>query len=249
MRSLIVVSLLLVAAPAAAQRAQQQLEDAIAVVTADEDVTLATEHHVCAAQADAVRVIATRARATTRRALIHRLVRRLDRPERALRQCLAAAIPPDPLAGGPMPSAEVRLRGTVRATLDPPSQTDDRFDAAIVMRMVQTRQAALRACYERELRTNPELAGAVTFELTVEESGSVAPVRIVASTIQEAVPACVVTVVSRFRFNPGADGGTSTFRIRLDFALAEPTPAPSAPPPSAPPPSAPSIDLRDRVGS
>lgn len=92
------------------------------------------------------------------------------------------------------------------------------FDSALVVREIQKRLGQIKSCYERELRRNPTLAGKVSVEFTIQESGSVSGARAVEnSTGDAAVASCVVGVISRFRFNPGPEGGSVNFRYPFVF--------------------------------
>ena len=46
------------------------------------------------------------------------------------------------------------------------------FAEAHVSRAIQARIGTIRSCYERQLRGNPDLAGKVTVEFTVAQTGS-----------------------------------------------------------------------------
>jgi TonB family protein len=93
------------------------------------------------------------------------------------------------------------------------------FDASIVVQMIKTRIGAIRACYERELKRNPSLAGKVTIQFTIEERGNVSGVKVAENTTGDtAVGQCVANAIQRFRFNPGPEGGSVTFAYPFVFA-------------------------------
>lgn len=93
------------------------------------------------------------------------------------------------------------------------------FDANLVVKVIKTRIRAIQACYERELRRNPTLAGKVTIEFTIQPRGNVTNVKVTNnSTGDSAVGACVANTVQRFRFNPGPEGGSVTFSYPFVFA-------------------------------
>ena len=93
------------------------------------------------------------------------------------------------------------------------------FDSALVVKMIKTRIGAIRACYERELRKNPTLAGKVTIEFTIEVRGNVSGVKVADNTTGErAVGECVANAISNFRFNPGPEGGSVSFSYPFVFA-------------------------------
>lgn len=85
--------------------------------------------------------------------------------------------------------------------------------------MIKTRIGAIRACYERELKRNPSLAGKVTIQFTIEERGTVSGVKVTDNTTGDAaVGQCVANAIQRFRFNPGPEGGNVTFSYPFVFA-------------------------------
>lgn len=93
------------------------------------------------------------------------------------------------------------------------------FDAAVVVGMIKTRIGAIRACYERELKRNPGLAGKVTIQFTIEERGNVTGVKVSEnSTGEDAVGQCVAKAIGGFRFNPGPEGGSVSFSYPFVFA-------------------------------
>lgn len=93
------------------------------------------------------------------------------------------------------------------------------FDASLVVQMIKNRLGAIRACYERELKRNPTLAGKVTVQFTIEQQGNVSGVKVVDNTTGEAaVGTCVANAVQRFRFNPGPEGGSVSFSYPFVFA-------------------------------
>ena len=93
------------------------------------------------------------------------------------------------------------------------------FDSSVVVRTIKTRIRAIKACYERELRRNPTLAGKVTVEFTIQPRGNVTGVKVKANTTNDPnVANCVKATVARFRFNPGPEGGSVTYAYPFVFA-------------------------------
>lgn len=93
------------------------------------------------------------------------------------------------------------------------------FDPNIVTRQIRARIRAIQTCYERELRNNPTLAGRVLVRFTIQPTGTVSGATATEnSTGSPAVAACVVSTISRFRFNPGPEGGAVTFAYPFVFA-------------------------------
>jgi len=92
------------------------------------------------------------------------------------------------------------------------------FDAATVQRQIKQRLKSITRCYEAELRKNPSLAGKVTVTFTIQERGNVTDARASENTTgSSGVADCVTRTISRFRFNPGPEGGSVTFRYPFVF--------------------------------
>jgi len=92
------------------------------------------------------------------------------------------------------------------------------FDAALVQQQIKLRLKSITRCYESELRKNPSLSGKVTIMFTIQERGNVTDARASENTTgSSAVADCVTRTISRFRFNPGPDGGSVTFRYPFVF--------------------------------
>lgn len=92
------------------------------------------------------------------------------------------------------------------------------FDVQAVIRLINTRRAAITRCYETQLRTDPTLSGRVAVTMTIQESGSVTGVRATENTTgSDAVAACVVRVISGFRFTPGPTDGSVTYSFPFVF--------------------------------
>ena len=92
------------------------------------------------------------------------------------------------------------------------------FDQALVQRQIKQRLKSITRCYESELRRNPSLSGKVTVTFTIQERGNVTNAKASENTTgSPAVADCVTRTISRFRFNPGPDGGSVTFRYPFVF--------------------------------
>ncbi len=92
------------------------------------------------------------------------------------------------------------------------------FDAALVQRQIKQRLKSITRCYESELRKNPSLSGKVTVSFTIQERGNVTDAKASENTTgSPAVADCVTRTISRFRFNPGPEGGSVTFRYPFVF--------------------------------
>lgn len=92
------------------------------------------------------------------------------------------------------------------------------FDSALVVRQIKQRIKSITRCYESELRKNPSLAGKVQVEFTIQQRGNVTGAKATQNTTgSPAVAECVTRTISRFRFNPGPEGGSVTFRYPFVF--------------------------------
>ncbi|MCB9592645.1 MAG: TonB family protein [Sandaracinaceae bacterium] len=116
------------------------------------------------------------------------------------------------------PVAPGAVQGSVRAGALEDESGSGVFDPSLVTRQIQARSRSLQACYERELRQNPTLAGRVLVRFTIQPSGVVTGATATQNgTGSPAVAACVVSMVSAFRFNPGPEGGSVTFTYPFVF--------------------------------
>jgi len=93
------------------------------------------------------------------------------------------------------------------------------FDSKVVVRTIRRGLNAIRACYERELRRNPMLAGKVTVQFSIQPQGNVTDSKIIKNTTGEtAVANCVLKTIRRFRFIPGPEGGSVAYSYPFVFA-------------------------------
>jgi TonB family protein len=115
---------------------------------------------------------------------------------------------------------EKQVTGRVRGESGAAIGGAGEFDGNLVLAMVKTRTSAIKACYDRALRTNPTAEGRVKVEFTIQPNGTVSGARAVENTTgSDEVATCVVSTVERFRFNPGPSGGSVTFSYPFIFQL------------------------------
>lgn len=82
------------------------------------------------------------------------------------------------------------------------------LDREIVRRVVQHQLAAVKACYEPELATKPELHGRIVVQFTIAASGQVVTSLLQSSTMSnDRVETCTVGVVRRMEFPKRPGGG------------------------------------------
>jgi TonB family protein len=114
---------------------------------------------------------------------------------------------------------ERAVRGSVKSERGDEVGGSGEFDSSVVVSTIKTRLRAIQMCYEQQLRRNPNLAGKVTIEFTIQPRGNVTDVRVKEnSTGDTAVGTCVANTVGSFRFNPGPEGGSVTYSYPFVFA-------------------------------
>lgn len=108
----------------------------------------------------------------------------------------------------------VRVRGQVHVEA---REVASSFDATVTQ-MIRRRLRAMQRCYETELRQDPTLTGRVSVQFMISERGAVEDALASENTTgSPAVAACVVSIVRRFRFNPGPEGGSLRFSYSFNF--------------------------------
>jgi hypothetical protein len=92
---------------------------------------------------------------------------------------------------------------------------DGTLDGAIVRRYLRRNQTKFLYCYEKELRSNPALAGSTQLAFTITGDGAVSGAH-GSSGIASNVEQCVLTVMAQIEF-PKPKGGavTATFPLRF----------------------------------
>jgi TonB family protein len=102
-------------------------------------------------------------------------------------------------------STEKRITGIVRS--EAPA-VDGALDPSLVSKEVRTRIGAIKACYERALKRNPNLSGKVKVRWTITAAGTVSAVEIEEDSMGDnEVASCIKGLVSRWRF-PAPSGGS-----------------------------------------
>lgn len=101
-------------------------------------------------------------------------------------------------------AAEKKVSGAVKA--EAPA-VDGSLDPNLVAKEVRTRIGAIKACYERALKRNPNLSGKIVVHWTITAAGTVSGVDIEQDTIGDSeVASCIKQLVARWRF-PSPAGG------------------------------------------
>jgi TonB family protein len=115
---------------------------------------------------------------------------------------------------------EVAVKGNV--AIQKPSEAfgTGSLDQNEIAQQVNRRKGAITACYEKQLKKNPKLAGKVKVQFTILESGRVDEARVIEdSTGDRAVGQCIADNIKRWRF-PKPDGGSVTVAYPFLFTPA-----------------------------
>jgi tetratricopeptide (TPR) repeat protein len=98
------------------------------------------------------------------------------------------------------------------------ARVEGALDRDIVRRVVRSRLGEVRHCYERGLRSNPNLSGRVELEFTITSSGRVGPTSIADDTLGAPGPGrCIAQAARRWTFPRPRGGGN--VRVRYPFTL------------------------------
>ena len=102
-------------------------------------------------------------------------------------------------------STEKRVSGIVKS--EAPA-VDGELDPSLVSKEVRTRIGAIKACYERALKRNPNLSGKIKVRWTITAAGTVSAVEIEEDNLGDnEVSSCIKGLVIRWRF-PAPSGGS-----------------------------------------
>jgi outer membrane biosynthesis protein TonB len=102
-------------------------------------------------------------------------------------------------------AAEKTVKGAIKT--EAPA-VDGELDPNMVAKEVKSRLGAIKACYERALKRNPNLSGKVVIHWTITQAGTVSGVDVEQDTLGDAeVASCIKSLVARWRF-PAPSGGS-----------------------------------------
>jgi outer membrane biosynthesis protein TonB len=115
-------------------------------------------------------------------------------------------------------AAEKRVSGVVKS--EAPA-VDGELDPSMVAKEVRSRLGAIKACYERALKRNPNLSGKVVIHWTITQAGTVSGVDVEQDTLGDAeVASCIKALVARWRF-PAPSGGSVEVSFPFVFQAAQ----------------------------
>jgi hypothetical protein len=99
-------------------------------------------------------------------------------------------------------------------------------------KVLESRNAAIKTCYDQALKTDTKVAGSVTVKFTVKaDTGELTDIKVDAAgtTAPEALSQCVVTSIQGLKLVPPDDQeGLATFTWNFQVGGAAPSPAPVA---------------------
>jgi TonB family protein len=115
-------------------------------------------------------------------------------------------------------ATEKRVSGVVRS--EAPA-VDGALDPALVSKEVRARIGAVKACYERALKRNPNLSGKIKVRWTITAAGTVSGVEISDDSMGDSeVSSCIKQLVARWRF-PAPSGGSVEVEFPFVFTASQ----------------------------
>ena len=115
---------------------------------------------------------------------------------------------------------------------------DPNMYAQDTQKVLESRNAAIKTCYDQALKTDAKVAGTVTVKFTVKaDTGELTDIKVDAAgtTAPETLSQCVVTSIQGLKLAPPDDQeGLATFTWNFQVGGAPPAPAPAAANPAAP---------------
>ena len=115
-------------------------------------------------------------------------------------------------------ATEKRVSGVVKS--EAPA-VDGELDPALVSKEVRARIGAVKACYERALKRNPNLSGKIKVRWTITAAGTVSGVDIADDSMGDSeVSSCIKQLVARWRF-PAPAGGSVEVEFPFVFTASQ----------------------------
>jgi len=115
-------------------------------------------------------------------------------------------------------ATEKKVSGVVKS--EAPA-VDGELDPALVSKEVRARIGAVKACYERALKRNPNLSGKIKVRWTITAAGTVSGVDIADDSMGDSeVSSCIKQLVARWRF-PAPAGGSVEVEFPFVFTASQ----------------------------
>jgi outer membrane biosynthesis protein TonB len=114
--------------------------------------------------------------------------------------------------------AERKVTAVVRS--EPPA-VDGQLDPNIIVKEVKARMGAIKACYERSLKRNPNLSGKIAMRWTITPAGTVSGVEVDQDSMGDPeVSSCIKSQISHWRF-PAPAGGSVEVQFPFVFQASQ----------------------------
>jgi hypothetical protein len=124
------------------------------------------------------------------------------------------------IAGGGTGSVGPERRISAVVKSEAPA-VDGELDPGIVAKEVKARLSAIKTCYERALKRNPNLGGKITIHWTITAAGTVQGVDVENDSLGDSeVANCIKGLVARWRF-PAPSGGAVEVSYPFVFTAAQ----------------------------
>jgi hypothetical protein len=148
------------------------------------------------------------------RSVSERSSKALPAPAAPVPEKLEVAVVPEPAAAAPDATDGMpKIKGKVPRDCHQPEK-------GFIQRVVRGHHNKIKYCYQKGLMKNPDLAGLVKVNFTVQaHTGEVDRARIVSSDVgDKEVDICIVEAVERWLFPPPCDDMVVTYPFKLSAA-------------------------------
>lgn len=106
-------------------------------------------------------------------------------------------------------SDEVKVKVKVGGSLGSAMGTG-KIDKNAVAKVFRRRQGAIRTCYERALKVNPNVEGKITVQFTIGPAGRITSIDVTSNTTSDgSIGKCIVDKVKGWRFDPPENGSVT----------------------------------------
>ncbi len=122
--------------------------------------------------------------------------------------------------GGPGPklTADVKAPAQKVIRMGGQQSADGELPPDVIKKVLADKSGAIKACYQRELQSNPDLSGAVKVKFVIGPNGAVVGVKIESSTLGNAkVDECIEAIIKLMRFPQAKNGGVTTVNKTFQF--------------------------------
>jgi TonB family protein len=119
---------------------------------------------------------------------------------------------------GPKLNADVKAPAQKVIRMGGQQSADGELPPDVIKKVLADKSGAIKACYQRELQSNPELSGSVKVKFVIGPNGAVVGVKIESSTLDNAkVDDCIEAIIKLMRFPQAKNGGVTTVNKTFQF--------------------------------